>query len=199
MFGWFSEARHGKPVRTQLGRAPSVEIARCIDGERQRVTGIVDGAMPLTSPITGRPCMYWLVSIDEVGHGDWVERGVADRGTSFFLRDATGIARVIPDGARCDLTAHSTTFAATTAIYLGARELFQQLDIQLNYPQSSKIRFNERLLTSGERITLLGHGQHEPMQEASATDVDAKGYRGELPMRPVFSSSRRKPLLIGSA
>jgi hypothetical protein len=199
MFGWFSEARHGRPVRIQLARARSIAVAHCIDGERQRVTGIVEGAMALTSPISGRPCMYWLVSIDEVGHGDWVERGVADQGSPFSVRDDTGLARVIPDGARCDLPASSSTFLPTGVLGPGAYDLYQRLKIQLNYPQSSKVRFNERIVTSGARITVLGHNQHEPMQEASATNVDTSGYRGELPMRPVFSSSRRKPLLIGIA
>ena len=199
MFGWFASAHHGKPVRTQLDRARSIEIARCIDGERQRITGVAEGAAPLVSPITGRPCMFWMVTIDEVGHGDWVERGVADQGVSFFLRDSSGIARVVPTGARCDLATQSSTFDSTASLEPGARELFQQLKIKLNYPQWSRVRFNERIITAGARISVLGHNQHEPMQLASATDVDAAGYRGDLPMRPVFSSSRRNPLLIGTA
>ena len=199
MFGWFAQAHHGKPVRTQLERARSIDIARCTDGERQRVTGVAEGPTSLVSPITGRPCMYWMVTIDEVGHGDWVERGVADQGVSFFLRDPSGLARVVPAGARCDLVATSSMFASTGSLLPGPLALFQQLKIELNYPQLSKLRFNERIVTTGTRISVLGHNQHEPMQEASATDVDASGYRGDLPMRPVFSSSRRKPLLIGKA
>ena len=199
MFGWFAPAHHGKPVRTQLERARTIDIARCIDGECQRITGIAEGPPPLVSPITGRPCMFWMVSIDEVGHGDWVERGVADQGVSFFLRDSSGIARVVPPGARCDLATQSSTFVSTASLGPSARDLFQQLKIELNYPQSSKVRFNERIITAGTRISVLGHNQHEPMQMAAATDVDAAGYRGDLPMRPVFSSSRRKPLLIGAA
>ena len=199
MFGWFASAHHGKPVRTQLDRVRSIDIARCIDGERQRITGVAEGPTPLVSPITGRPCMYWMVTIDEVGHGDWVERGIADNGHAFFVRDSSGTARVIPAGARCDLAAQSSTFVSTTTLPPGARDLFQQLAVELNYPRSSKVRFNERIITVSTRISVLGHNQHEPMQLASATDVDAAGYRGELPMRPVFSSSRRKPLLIGAA
>ncbi|MBA3457436.1 MAG: hypothetical protein H0T42_30425 [Deltaproteobacteria bacterium] len=197
--GWFSEERHGKPVRTQLNRARSIDIVRCSDGERQRITGVAEGSPTLVSPITGRPCMFWLVSIDEVGAGgDWVERGIADEGVSFLLRDPSGIARVVPAGARCDLPGSSRMFVATAAMGPGAHYLFDLLKVQLNYPQSSRVRFNERIVTTGTRVSVLGHNQHEPMQVASATDVDTAGYRGELPMRPVFSSSRRTPLLIGT-
>lgn len=200
MLEWlFPEPRHGKPVRTTIRRARSIDIARCRDGDRQRITGVVEGAMPLTSPVTGRPCVFWAVSIDEVGAGDWVERGVADQGVPFFVRDRSGLARVVPDQARCDLAAMSTTYsAAGQALPPGPRALFETLAITLNYPTTSKVRFNERIVTTGETITLFGQSQLEPLQDASAADVDATGYRGELPMRPVFSSSRRKPLLIGT-
>ena len=90
-------------------------------------------------------------------------------------------------------------FLPTDEVPPAAVALYDRLKIQLNYPHASKLRFNERVVTAGTRVTVLGHNQHEPMQDASATDGDASGYRGELPMRPVFSSSRRKPLLIGAA
>jgi len=199
MFGWFAEPRHGPPVRKQLLRYRSIDIARCVDGERQRVTGVAEGATPLISPIMGRPCMYWQVSIDEVGLGDWVERGWTDQGVPFVLRDATGIARIDPEGARSDLVASSSTFVSSQALGPLQRGLFDQLQVQLNSPATSKVRFNERIVTAGTRITVLGHNQHEPMQDASAADAEKASYRGELPMRPVFSSSRRKPLLIGNA
>jgi len=198
MFGWFTEARHGPAVRKQLLRARSIDIARCVDGERQRVTGVAEGETPLISPVMKRPCMYWQVSIDEVGLGDWVERGWTDQRVPFVLRDATGIARIDPEGARCDLVAASSTFGSSQALgRLGI--LFDRLEIELNYPSTSKVRFNERIVTAGTRLTVLGHAQLEPMQDATAADAGRVGYRGELPMWPVFSSSRRKPLLIGDA
>ncbi len=200
MLAWlFPEPRHGKPVRDKLRRVRPIDIARCGDDDRPRITGVVEGTLPLISPITRRPCVFWAVSIDEVGAGDWVERGVADQGVPFFVRDGSGLARVVPDQARCDLATVSTMFVSTgPALPPGPRELYEGLAIVLNYPRTSKVRFNERIVTVGERITVLGQCQLEPMQDASAADADATGYRGELPMRPVFSSSRRKPLLIGT-
>ena len=116
------------------------------------------------------------------------------------MRDATGTARVVPDHARCDLAVAITTFVSTgQALPAGPRELFETLKIELNYPTTSKVRFNESIVTVGDRISVLGQCLLEPMQDATAADADAIGYRGDLPMRPVFSSSRRKPLLLGAA
>lgn len=202
MLEWlFPEPRHGKPVRDKLSRVREIAIVRCDDGDRRRITGIVECSLPpLLSPITRRLCAFWAVSIDEVGSGDWVERGVADQGVPFFVRDSSGLARVVPDQARCDLVAATTTFVSTGhGLPAGPRELFEGLAIKLNYPTTSRVRFTERIVTVGERITVLGQCQLEPMQDAAAADADSTGYRGELPMRPVFSSSRRKPLLIGHA
>jgi hypothetical protein len=76
---------------------------------RVELTGRTRSAAHLISPITGTPCAYYRYRVDEKrGHGksqrwETIEQGdSAARG--FYLEDETGLALVMPEGARIELS-----------------------------------------------------------------------------------------------
>lgn len=193
MLDWLFTTRHGPAVRNRLHARNPRRITELVDGSQGCIIGEVAPGDEIVAPLTKRRCAFWVVTIDEVGL-DWIERASVDQGVPFLVRDASGIARVIPDGARVDLRAMSTLRwpGALPPVEL---ELYRRLQVRLNY-QTSRVRFNEHVVVAGMRIRVLGNTQREP--DPGAVDADRTGYRGELPTRPVLASARRRPLLIGA-
>ncbi len=187
---------HGKDVLRELARTPATRIADVPDGARRMISGTVGLDGPATnSGLTGRPCCAWVVTVDEVGMGDSVERGVVVQGVPFTLRDDSGQAHVIPDRARIGVPGHIVLRYPRNALLDEERRLYTQLGVRLNYPDSSKLRFTERLILPGSQLRVYGYCQREP--DHQAMDAEVSGYRGDVPTRPVLSSTRRAPLLLG--
>jgi hypothetical protein len=75
-----------------------------------RVTGEAQAAgVTLTSPVRGRPCLYYRATAKAYHDDD--ERTLFDeeRGIGFFVKDTTGVVRVFPRGARWDVTLDEPT------------------------------------------------------------------------------------------
>lgn len=191
-----ARATHGKDVLRELDRASSTRIVDVPDGARRLLAGTValDGA-PAVAGLTGRLCCAWAVTIDEVGMGDSVQRGVVMHGVPFTLRDASGEARVLPDRARIGAPGHIVLRSPRQAPLDRERALYSQLGVHLNYPDTSKLRFTERVILADEPVRVYGYCSREP--DRQAMDAEVSGYRGAVPTRPVLSSTRRAPLLIG--
>ena len=75
-----------------------------------------------------------------------------------------------------------------------ARDAYDRAQIRLNYPASSGVRFHEHAILTGARVIVYGYAQREP--DRVQVDADVVGYRGNAPTRPVFSGTRKVPLLI---
>lgn len=179
----------------ELARTPRTQIADIPDGAARKIGGRIElEDAPIWSPLTRTACSVWAVTVEEVGMGDSVLRGAKCQGVPFCLRDASGVARVIPDGARLGGDGRAFTYLAGSLLSGYERELFAELDITLNYPGTSSLRFTERILQPTADVTVWGYCQREP--DRSAMNADVSGYRGAVPTRPVLSSTRRAPLLI---
>lgn len=189
--------RHGAAVMRELVRAPRTQISDIPDGAARKIGGRIElEDAPIRSPLTGTECSVWAVTIEELGGlGDAVLRGAKCQGVPFRLRDGSGVARVIPDGARLGTTGQSFHYLPGALLIGYERELFAELKIKLNYPTGSNLRFTERLIAPAAEVTIYGYCQREP--DRGAMDADVSGYRGDVPTRPVLSSTRRAPLLIG--
>ncbi len=187
---------HGKDVVRELARVSRTRIIDVPDGARRMITGTarLDGPAAIAA-LTGRPCCAWVVTIDEVGMGDWVQRGVVVQGVPFTVRDESGDARVIPDRARIGSAGHIVLRYPHHALMDAERALYTQLAVHLNYPDTSKVRFTERVILPGAPLRVYGYCQREP--DRASMNADVSGYRGDVPTRPVLSSTRRAPLLIG--
>lgn len=187
---------HGKEVLRELGHVRTTRISEVADGARRMISGTAELAgPPAIAGLTGRPCCGWVVTIDEVGMGDSVQRGVVVQGVPFIVRDASGHARVLPDRARIGVPGHIVLRHPRHALLDDERALYTQLGVLLNYPDTSKLRFTERVILPGAPVRVYGYCQREP--DRAAMDADVSGYRGDVPTRPVLSSTRRAPLLIG--
>jgi hypothetical protein len=188
--------RHGRAVMRELARTPRTTIADIPDGAARKIGGRIElDEPPMRSPLTGTWCSVWAITIEEVGMGDSVLRGARCQGVPFRVRDASGVARVIPDGARLGGDGRVFHYLPGALLIGYERQLFAELNIKLNYPTTSSLRFTERVFPPDADVSIYGYCQREP--DRSAVDADVSGYRGEVPTRPVLSSTRRAPLLIG--
>jgi hypothetical protein len=188
---------HGAAVTHELVRVPRTQVADVPDGAARKISGRIEREdAPIRSPLTGTECSVWAITIDEVGGmGDSVLRGAKCQGVPFRVRDASGVARVIPDGARLGTMGKSFHYLPGALLIGYERELFAELSIKLNYPRTSNLRFTERIIAPAAEVTVYGYCQREP--DRAAVDADVSGYRGDVPTQPVLSSTRRAPLLIG--
>jgi hypothetical protein len=190
---WFT-IKHGPRVRARIHSRPRKRIVDLGDETRECVGGEVEAPPDLIfSPLTQRPCVYWLVTIDEVGVAfDFVQHGSVDQGVSFVINDDSGRARVIPDGARVDLPSRSILRPNGSTLSAHERVLFNEAKVRLNWPGATSIRFNEHVIEVGAKILVFGNNQREPVPEVGS---DAP-YRANSGTRPVLASAKRHPLLI---
>ncbi|MBL0216383.1 MAG: hypothetical protein IPQ07_21180 [Myxococcales bacterium] len=195
---WFQgrQPTHGVPAQRELTRIPITRIADVPDGTRRKISGvIVLQDEPLRSPMSQTLCCAWAIAIAEVGARESVGRGSRTRGVPFTLRDDGGEARVYPEGARLAVLGHAIEYRSAALLRGYEGELFRELGIRLNYPDSSGVRFTEHVIPPGAKVSVFGYSQREP--DRARVDADVSGYRGDVPTRPVFSSTKRAPLIIG--
>jgi hypothetical protein len=185
-------------VRRALARARIQRIDQVADGSSGAVRGrVVVEREPIAAPLSARPCVYWLVTFDEVGTGgDYVELGCLEKGIPFLLEGDGARARVVPERPRLAVPGKSSSrpvLDLDTQDWDPMLELARKVCRRPNYPTST-LRATEYLLAPGMEITVMGWCTREPDPEAAA---DVRGYRGQLPTRPVISGSRRTRLLVG--
>jgi hypothetical protein len=192
---------HGEVVRARIAKQRVVPIAEVTDGARACITGTVEATGGLVSPMTNQPCAGWFISIDEVGTADKRFAGVLACHGEMIVRDETGDALVGFEGARFalpttgrELRRDNQGRGSWTAT---ARDAFERSGASVNYPQSSLIHFHEHAIFSGTRVYVFGHAQREP--DRGRIDADVTGYRGDAPTRPVFSGTRKVPLLLAAS
>jgi hypothetical protein len=191
---WF-RLKHGARVRRRLAKAIRGPISSLEDDVRGCVVGEVQPQSDLvTAPISGKPCVHWVVSIHEVGAvGDWVAHGSVDQGVPFLIKDASGQARIVANGARVDLPSTSILRFPYQGWARHEQALFKDSKSKFNWPRTSNARFNEYRIEVGQKIVVLGNSTREPTDETEAES----GYRAGPRTRPVLSNARWHPLLIG--
>jgi hypothetical protein len=109
------KARHRAALIRRVPTSPAVAVASMRPGQLVEVTGTLRCPKPLKSELAGEPCAYAVAWIDRVfdqeerdenGDSRTVEStetlATSVRSTSFFVEDASGRVRVVPDGAEVD-------------------------------------------------------------------------------------------------
>jgi hypothetical protein len=140
IYGLFERAR------VKRGAPPEVRIKDATPGRFVRIVGqIVDGGS-LVAPITGRTC----VSFDAVvlSGKEVVTRGV--HGTPFIVDDGTGKILVDPRGAYIQVVYDHSEVGPLDPDKVADPELVAGL------PGGSPMRFDEGVLTIGERVAVTG-------------------------------------------
>jgi hypothetical protein len=197
--GRLPEARR---VKRELARSRLEPIAGLVDGKVVTVRGRVTEAEPgstVTSPLSGVPCVYALVTFDELGvGGDFRELGRTEVSCPFLLVDRTGAARVVPERPRLAVPGTVRVFAARQLSdaqdHQPAIRLARSVCKRPNYPRSSSLRVTEYVVAVDRDVTVKGYCTREP--DPDAADAMAGDYRAAPPSRPVISGTRRVPMLI---
>jgi hypothetical protein len=188
-------------VKRELGAAKIQRIDGLRDGTKVAIRGAVALARSgeqLVAPLTGRNCVYWLVTFDEVGvGGDYVELGRAEQGKPFLLRGENAVARIVPDHPRVAVpgTAQMQPITALRGQPYDAMTRLAKTACKRkpNYP-TSWLRATEYIVSAGMPVTVIGWCTLEPDPDAAS---NVSGYRADTPTRPVLSGSRRARMLIG--
>lgn len=131
----------------------SSSTIRSIAAGEVRVGGTIEAAeLTLTSPIQGRPCVYYRARIQEGGDRD--ERTVfeEERAAGFRIRDGSGDLRVFPRGARFDVP---TGYREETGL-LGDEPIGIDLRQGLFDPSARRRTYEEARLEVGDAVTAIG-------------------------------------------
>jgi hypothetical protein len=201
LVGRLPEARR---VKREVARARIQSIASLPDGTTASIRGkvaFVEVTSFAIAPFSGKQCVYWLVTFDEVGvGGDYVELGRIEDGRPFLVEAEGAFARVVPERPRIALPGDAIGMRPATALDFPTHhdkliELARSAcKKRPNYP-TSWLRATEYVVLPGMLVTVLGWCTREPDPGARA---DVTGYRAELPTRPVISGSRRVRLVIST-
>lgn len=175
-------------------RVPQQPIASLPDGERGRLVGTARGLHgTLIAPLSGRPCLYYLVLVKSVESSGARELFTERKGIAFALEDASGSA--IIDPARASV---SLAFDYRDEVYLPDLPSPAQRALLLRNGHSpdgsDQLRFVEAVLSIGERTTVVGTGFRRP-DVASPMELD---YRSAPPPRLQLAASDATPLFISS-
>lgn len=193
---YFSESQK---IKRELRSAPRMTLRELPESTRARVVGAAQPLdQTLEAPLTGRPCMYYVVTVEQhhsTGRSSyWRQIIKEEAGVPFLLDDGTGRAIVDPRSARVALDVDgkgdSGTFdepSAREAAFLQRHGTTGQ-----GWVFNKRLRYREAIIEVGERVAILGEGVREP--DPSAPPADA--YRGDQPTRVRLTSSARWPLLI---
>lgn len=148
----------------------------------------------LTAPISGRPCLFYVVEVVEKQGKSTSVIIREETGVPFTLRDDSGHAIVDPTGAKIALTTDVVTRSGTLddATQLEEAFLARHGRTSRRWVFNRGLTYREAIVEDGERVAILGAGVREPDPDAGP----GAGYRGGPPTRLRLTSSRRFPLLL---
>ena len=180
-----SQKQHGIK-RWLVGRFP--------DGEAGRVVGTVRAHQRrLLAPLTGRPCVYYEVIVEQVTLSGLRLCFVECDTVPFVLEDGSGRGIVEPRGAEVaaafDHTAEITEFEQATpeqAAMLARNGRAGE--------RTATLQFREALIVEGERVTVVGTAFRRPDLQSSA-EVD---YRAAPPLGLRIVTTEAQPMSIAS-
>jgi E3 ubiquitin ligase len=146
-WAWRRSQKNKKKVR----RAPTCTIADLVAKGTGRVSGDVKpiGEKTVTSPLTGRTCVFYTAKVEHEVGGAWKVLVHESHGVPFHLVDDSGKALVDPDTAtvELDLVAASGDLAKPNE----AREEF----VKRHDLPTTNTRYSESILEAGQRVTAI--------------------------------------------
>jgi E3 ubiquitin ligase len=168
-------------------------IGRVPDGEVGRVAGTVRAHQRrLLAPLTGRPCVYYEVIVEQVAASGLRLCFVECETVPFVLEDGSGCGIVEPRGAEVaaafDHTEELTEYDQPTP------EQAAMLARNSRRGERSSLRFREALIVEGERVTVVGTAFRRPDLQ-SPVEVD---YRAAPPLGLRIVTTDTQPMSIAS-
>lgn len=197
MFGALDRYLDERKFRARIRSTPASRIGDLAEGVRGRITGrVVALGEPITAPLSGLPCVYWRVEIDD--HGDGGVRDVLadiDDCVSFLVVD-NALERAVIDATYANVRGNSTHTQTSLAAFDATpaqRALLQRENlIHRNWFQTTYLGYRESIITVGAVITVVGEGVREADPEAEAPG----DYRSSVRTRLRISGTRQRPIDI---
>ncbi len=184
-----------RKVKRRLRKAPRRAIRHLPDGTYARFVGtVLPLDSPIEAPLTGRPCAYWRVIVEEKHGKSYSQILCKEEGRDFSIRDETDTLRVSVDGALMALEqdgdfASNVWTDPTPAL---ERFLSKYGEKTTGILFNRSLRYHEAVIETGESVTVAGIAHAEPDPNGPRVN---DGYR-ETPMRMVLQAGKDMPVLI---
>lgn len=188
-------------VKRALGRVPRGRIGTAVEGEMVKVVGRIDYlGEPLTSPLSGRRCAHYELTIEELRRGgrsnQWVTIVQEASSRDFLLRDGSGAALIRP--ALAEVAVHRDEHHTSGALKDPTPELEALLE---KHGQKStgvlgfnrRLRYDEGVLEAGEHAAVCGRAMRWRPGEAGGAEGEDPG--GSV-IRLLFEQRVETPLYI---
>lgn len=162
LFGASLYFERGTAVRRKMRAVPLTTIAEAKEGQRVRLQGIPTGS-PLQAPLSGRPCVFFHLLVDELFIGQkvnyWKRRTEEEGWVDFVLVDATGQLLVKTEGAVSGALFHSArtgAFVVDPSLERAFLERQAAKGVRIPSRLHRDIRMTEAILQVGQTIAVVG-------------------------------------------
>jgi len=174
-----------------IGELPEDTLGRVVGQARPL-------ANTLLGPLTGRPCVYYIATVEEQRSNGrssyWKTIITESEGVPFVLEDSTGRAIIDPSNAEVALDFDGKSSSGT---FHDANEVQEAFLTKYDKKSSGwvfnkSLRYREAMIEIGETVAVLGSGVREPDPNAPPEDA----YRGAPRTQLRLTSSAQFPLVI---
>ncbi len=171
---WFSRRRS---VVFELGNERAIPIARFASGQRGKIVGTLEyEGEPLVSPLTGRTCAYYHITVEELVAGANTVNAVntTDRAWYQVIREETRLHFIIADSSgRAFIDTGAADVAADICVSILSGPLTHPSELEEHFlathgPRDKHwfvgktLRYKEGILEAGEKVSVYGEGHLEP-------------------------------------
>jgi hypothetical protein len=199
LYAWYRG--RDRTIKRALRAIARTDVGRAEDGQVQKLVGKVRFlSPPLEAPLTGRPCTYFCVVVEErVLSGretQWQQVLREERGQDFELDDGSGRALVEIRGAEVAIVSDAKFRTGVSDDPTPRMQAFfehHRMHRRKGFTLRKLRRFREGVLEDGEQVAASGQVSLEVPERAGDAD---DGYRSAPARQPVLRSKVSVRLLV---
>jgi len=190
-----------RSLRRRLRAAAPAKISELREGLHCRIAGEVRAleGRTLEAPLSGLPCVAYLLEVVErigTNVGEETDLAIYDRQAVPFLL-AEGDHRALIDPTHAQVLVgidHELVARSPLELSPRARGVLAKYLPDRAWDRTTRIRFHERVVELGERVSIAGTGH----READPHALGERMFRDKAQERLRFVGTQKLPLLIGS-
>jgi hypothetical protein len=185
-------------MRRQLKATPRVKIAELPESQVGCTVGRtrpLEQTPMLEAPLTGRPCLFYLVEVELQAGRNWRLIARERSPLPFIIQDGTGRAVIEPAEARLDIAFDFVDYVWNNPRQREHAFLLRVQPTIVGVLFTNQVRFREAIIGVDELVSVLGAG----VREADPLAPPTESYRGEPKTRLRFSSAPDAELLVSAA
>ena len=189
---WFTARR----LRRRFRKTEAFAIEALPEDTFGRISG---AAQPfettLSAPISGRPCVYWVIEIVEDIGEDWPSSLILAQhgGVPFVVTQDGHRAVVDPKDSITSLTFdHEDSSHGIGYVDRAHEAVLKTYLAHRDFKHTVALHYREAVIEIGEAVSVLGSGTREPDPDAPPTAAYRDGSRTRLRL----TSSKQHPLCI---